>query len=233
MEKLISSLYDLIAYFVPGAVVFSAVGFLFVETNVQILKTENLPDFALGAIILAIIYTLGHILHAIANNTIDRLPSGGYPPRDYFPRQFERDFGEQFRMALYSHINKTFQLQKPGRADKARVLDSAAVIQTVKDAYWPCYIIVEESRADTLVQRFSSITGLYRGLTVGSFIVAIIYLVAAWYLKNIAWVWVTVATTVIGLLFLQRNNRFKHYLTNIVYSSFLHSVDGSQKQDNS
>jgi len=223
MDKLISSLYDLIAYLVPGALVFTAVAYLATSADVNTQQTYSIPELALGLILMALMYTIGHLLHAIANYTIDRLPSGGYPPRDYFPEQFNKDFDLQFRITLFNRIVALFQLPEQSLGSgQGKIVDENKLALTVKNAYWPCYIVVEHSQAQSLAQRFSSISGLYRGLTIGSFVTALFYLIGAWHLNNLMLVWIALAAVGIAIVFLLRNIRFKYYLTKTVYSSFLH-----------
>ena len=122
MKDLALTLYDTIAYFVPGTIVVWSLVILVGQTASDLQQfSVNLPDFVLGIIALTMIYVVGHILHAIANLTIDLLPSGGYPPRDYFPTQFDKDFPEPFRSILYRHIVASFHVQDEQHKKSATV----------------------------------------------------------------------------------------------------------------
>lgn len=223
MQGLTFTLYDIIAYFVPGTIVMWALAELANRTKLgtqQFITT--LPDTVVAVAALVIIYAVGHALHAIANSTIDLLPFGGYPPRNYFPDQFEEDFQKPFRLILYRHIVRSFpQDAQPSDQSVALTDDREPVNETVKNAYWACYTAVVQSKPNSLVQIFGSICGLYRGLCVGSFLAAVVYLVGTFLFNDLALLIVVVVALGAGWLFLNRAARFKRYFTKTVYSDFL------------
>jgi len=223
MQGLTFTLYDMIAYFVPGAIVVWAMAELAKMPVGAQPRTATLPETVFAVAMLTVIYATGHALHAVANLTIDRLSFGGYPPRDYFPDQFEKDFQEPFRSALYEKIVESFKLQNVQSSDKSAAPSDKRerINNTVKNAYWACYISVAQSKSDALAQIFSSINGLYRGLCIGSFVVAVAYLGGALLFRNLALLGVVVVALGCGWLFLTRVARFKGYLTKTVYSDFL------------
>ena len=229
MQSLAFTLYDLIAYLVPGAVAVWALAGLIgrMGWNVQ-QSSVTLPETAFAAAVAAAIYATGHALHAIANLTIDLLPFGGYPPGNYFPEQFEKDFREPFRSTLYNRIVNQFLMQSLRQPEESPPAagDRELVNSTVKNAYWACYTVVAQSKPNSLVQIFSSMTGLCRGLCVGSFVITLAYLAGFFILHTVAFLTVAIVALGAGCLFLNRAARFKGYLTKTVYSDFLHISQG-------
>ena len=223
MRDLAFTLYDLVAYFVPGAIVVWALTELAGRMGLCVQSITTLPETALVVVALAAIYAMGHALHAIANLTIDFLPFGGYPPRNYFPKQFENDFQEPFRTTLYGHIVRSFHVQGTRQPGDSIAVVSGSVNDTVKNAYWACYTVVAQSKPNSLVQVFSSMSGLCRGLCVGCFVIALAYLVGSFLLNSLTLLIVVAVALGAGCLFLNRAMRFKRYLTRTVYSDFLYT----------
>jgi len=215
MNSIRTTIYDWMAYLIPGAVTIWALWEL-LHTRIsgaEELVINRLPIVAQLILLLIVCYILGHLLHALANFTIDRLPSGGYPPRNYFPEKFRKHFPQTLREALSCAIFRSTTIQP----DKKAIYDESII----KDAYWLCYVYVTESQPQSLVQLFLSISGFYRGMCISCFLVGAIYLISSLIWRQLAVVSIGVVSTLIGLVFLFRIRRFKEYLTKTVYMSFL------------
>jgi hypothetical protein len=215
MNSIRTTIYDWMAYLIPGAVTVWALWEL-LHTKIsgaEELVVNRLPVVAQLILLLIVCYILGHLLHALANFTIDRLPSGGYPPRNYFPEKFREHFPRTLREALWCAVLRKAKIP----ADKKAMYDESII----KDAYWLCYVSVTDSHPESLVQLFLSISGFYRGMCISCFLVGVVYLLSSLIYVRLIVAVMGVVSSLIGLIFLFRIRRFKEYLTKTVYMSFL------------
>jgi hypothetical protein len=214
MDKVKYTFYDLMGYFIPGSLVL----WLFAELlnlmnfDYSFLLIINVHITIKVAFLIIISYSVGHLLHGIANLTIDKLPSGSYPPKSYFPEQFYKDFDKPVAKKLFEQIRKKFQIKDKIKND---------LVNLVEKSYWLCFSYVSKAGKDTLTQTFLSISGFYRGLATGFYLMTICYLLV--FLYTCTWLLLIIAVSclIAGVLFFLRNVRFKNYLTKTVYSEFL------------
>ncbi len=223
MNSIKYSIYDLVGYFIPGTLVlwcwielanminFDYSTFLINDVHIVV---------KIGFLVVTS-YTVGHLLHSIANSTIDKLASGAYPPRDYFPNIFKNDFNSVMVPLLKDCINKKFNIP---------VQENYSDENFIKDSYWLCYSYVTNSKQESLTQTFLNISGFYRGLATGFYIIAVSYTFAFIYSCQMITLVVALCAVVIAQLFYLRNKRFKYYLAKTVYSDFL-SICNINKDD--
>jgi hypothetical protein len=221
MQGLRATFYDLRGYFVPGAVIL----LLICELPGASDLVPHWQFFGDGtplvraALFAIIAYVVGHILNAIANFTIDRLPFGSYPPASYFKSPggtgvsaFQADFPDATATALAAAIERVFGMEGRPQSERGQV---------AKAAYWPCFQFVL-ARQNTETENFLGLTGFYRAMTVAMFTIALAYGGVAIASRSWAYVVATASSVSIGLLFLARFARFGRYLAKTVYSNFLH-----------
>jgi hypothetical protein len=229
MEKIKYTLYDLLGYFIPGSIVL----WFHIELINYLTKSNKLSlmikdiDLSIRIIFITIIsYTIGHLLHSIANLTIDKLPSGKYPPKNYFPDKFKEDIHGIAAEALVKKIKTEFN-------NTDETIKEDEKLQMVKDAYWLCYSHVINTGKETLSQTYLSMSGFYRGFTIGFYLIAVSSLISFFITFSFIFLWVFSGALIIGQLFFFRNVRFKNYLTKSVYSEFLtinkKSLEGDKK----
>jgi hypothetical protein len=219
MKDLRLTIYDWVGYLFPGIIVlwiFSEL-FNYLEILLSDLLFYRLSDTIQYTLLFILAYFVGHLLHTLANISIDHLPSGSYPPKNYFSEKFEKDFNKSQQRALVRAISKRFEISLEEYEEKP--------FETIKSYYWPCYNYVVNSNSDSLAQVFISLTGLYRGLTISGFLIGLTFMVLGVGLCEWNLVIISIISLILGLFFLYRINRFKCYLTKTVYSAFLANVD--------
>ena len=223
MNSIKYSIYDLVGYFIPGSLVLwcwiELANMMNFNYSVFLINDVNIV-VKIGLLVIAC-YAVGHLLHAIANFTIDKFVSGSYPPKDYFPNKFKNDFNSIMIPLLKDCINKKFNIPDQ---------DNYSDENFIKDAYWVCYSYVANSKQESLTQTFLNISGFYRGLSTGFYVIAISYFVALFFSCQMIMLMVAVGSAVIAQLFYLRNKRFKYYLAKTVYSDFL-SICNINKDD--
>lgn len=220
------TIFDWITYLFPGVIVIWAAWELFQLTGNQFpgLAIRDLPLAAQSILLPVICYSVGHVLQSIANFTIDLLPSGDYPPRNYFPKKSDEHFGKEFQKTLLSGILNCFGIPEEETEEPASVND------IIKNAYWPCYTFLVQKQHNSLIQVFLSIAGFYRSMSVSGFLIAIGYFIAGLVIKSWVPILVAIAAVLMGLLFLARVVIFKEYLTKTVYSEFLSAIEETGKK---
>jgi len=220
------TILDWITYLFPSGIIIWAVRGLFhvAGKSFPTLVISDLPLFGQVILFLVICYSIGHVLQSIANFTIDLLPFGGYPPRNYFPKKFDKHFSKEFQRVLLSSILKHFGIQ-----EKERIKPFLAK-KIIKNAYWHCYTFLLQKQQNSLAQVFLGLAGFLRSMSVCSFLIAIGYFITGLVVKNWVPIWVAIAALLIGFLFLARVIAFKEYLTMTVYSEFLSAIqEGVEK----
>lgn len=223
MNSIKYSIYDLVGYFIPGSLVLwcwlELANMLNFDYSVFLINDVNIV-VKIGLLVIAC-YAVGHLLHAIANYTIDKFISGSYPPKDYFPNKFKTDFSPIMISLLKECINKQFNM--PAH-------DNYSDENFIKDSYWLCYSYVANAKQESLAQTFLNISGFYRGLATGFYVIAVSNFFAfIFYCQRIMPV-VALFAVVIAQLFFLRNRRFKYYLAKTVYSDFI-SICNINKDD--
>ena len=214
MENIKLTIYDWMGYFIPGSLLLWAMSELFKITDITFanLYFNELHISIQSVLLIVFAYTLGHLLHGIANFSIDNLPSGSYPPENYFPDIYKKDFDTNTQDSINNKISKTFDLNYSEEEDKLR---------NIKNSYWLCYNYVIGKNSNSLCQLFLSISGFYRGLTIGSFVISLIYFIFYFFYCMLVLLIIAVVSLLIAFIFLHRIKRFKIYLTKTVYSDFL------------
>jgi hypothetical protein len=214
MKELRTTFYEIRGYFVPGSIVLWAILELmgmagYLPTTEAI---SSLPPSARGVLLLAIAYVIGHGLHALANYTIDKMPFGSYPPKNYFDKKFENDFSPEAISSLFKAVATLLAIQSP---------DTANAKDTIKKAYWVCFQYVMNSQ-NTETENFLGLTGFYRGITSAMGVISTLYFVAFLFYCQVRLGIISACCFLIALLFLTRVQRFGYYLAKNVYSNFLH-----------
>lgn len=214
MKDLRATFYDLRGYLIPGCVflwgivVFmNACGYCVDRTSLNLLSpTAQLIFFLIFA------YTLGHLLHAISNQTIDHLPFASCPPKNYFDSTFDDIFSEETTDALVTAIARFTGTVPPPASLKKNF---------TKKEYWTCFQYVM-FREVAEVETFLSLTGFYRGMTVGTALLALLFLGRGVVEKDASAVWIGVICLAASGFFLKRVERFCRYLTTTSYLNFLY-----------
>lgn len=206
MNSLKMTFYDWISYLFPGGIfcwfVFESSPLIFQGfSNLLIIKSS----FIQGVMFIVISYVCGHFLHAIANFSIDKLPSGGYPSKYYFENQFNKDFD--------GHLIKKLILLLGDESPSDE-------IEYIKKRYWLCFTKVTSNQSDSLASLFLAHNGFYRGLTICILLIILLFnLVYRLDLYN--HIVISIGLSVFALLSHLRSCRFKNYLTKTVYTDFI------------
>jgi hypothetical protein len=212
MKDIKFTIYDWLGYLIPGTVLLTSIYFVFLDKS-ELVKVIDFPDFILGFLLFCIAYIAGHLVHSIANYTIDLLPYGKYAPIDYFKREFSKDFNDSQINRLIQIFNNKYGLIKD---------DSGSNIEFINKNYWLCYTNVIDKRPDSLIQVFLSLNGLYRGICISCLLSSIILLfkcdLTNGFSEMIIW---SVILLFISFMFYLRAKRFKIYLTRTVYTDFI------------
>lgn len=206
MNNLKMTFYDWIAYLFPGGIlcwfIFEISGKLFQNaSNLMIIKSS----FIQGVMFIVFSYVCGHLLHAIANFTLDLLPSGGYPSNSYFSKKFDKDFDEFLVKKLIFLLGDESPLDQK---------------EYVKKHYWLCFTKVTSHNSDSLANLFLAHNGFYRGLTICMLLIIAPFNI----LYNIglcSHIGISVILMAVAILSHIRSCRFKNYLIKTVYTDFI------------
>lgn len=215
MKELRATLYDLRGYFIPGAVMLWAIIELFTNLGYTVANSpviDSLSSTSKGVLFAIIAYASGHMLHAIANITIDRLPFSSYPPKDYFEKKFANDFSPEQAESLYIATKDFLNITTEEETNKHNI---------IKGAYWPCFqFLMHLNNVET--ENFLGLTGFYRGMATAMLMIFPSYLLALFKKPELGLALISLAALIAGLLFLARAKRFNYYLAKTVYSNFLY-----------
>lgn len=214
MKELRTTFYELRSYFVPGSMVLWAVLELMVLAGYEPSTGAigSLSASVKGVLFIVIAYVIGHGLHVVANYTIDKLPFGSYPPKDYFNEKFEQDFPPEAIASLFKATAAMLGIQNP---------DAANAKETIKKAYWFCFQYVMNLQ-NVETENFLGLTGFYRGITAAMVVISGMYLLSfAYYCMSTMGI-IGLCSILVGLMFLTRARRFGYYLTKTIYCNFLH-----------
>lgn len=222
MKSVRLTIYDAVGYFVPGAVLLWSLrhGLVSLGSSCGDHLLGDLPAAAQVAFLATLSYVGGHILHGLANFTIDRMPFGGNPPRNYFREHFHCDFSNAAISSLAAAISRRFGLALPAEPDGR---DSSFFEST----YWLCYTFGVQEREDGLTSVFQALHGLYRALTLCCLISAILFAASAvrcWRPLSFS---VSVTALLLTLLFAMRAARFGRHVARTALADFLCLALGS------
>lgn len=219
MKDLRATFYDLRGYLIPGCIFLWGI-IVFINACgycIDLTSLNSLSPMAYLIFFLVFAYTLGHLLHAISNQTIDRLPFASYPPKNYFDSTFDEIFSEETKDALVTAIARFTGAVPPPASLKKNF---------TKNEYWTCFQYVM-FREVAEVETFLSLTGFYRGMTVGTALLAFLFLGRGVVAKDASAVWIGVACLASSGFFLKRVERFSRYLATTSYLNFLYLSMGS------
>jgi hypothetical protein len=227
MKGIKITIYDWLGYLVPGSLVvwaFVELSHLF-DVNLSASVLFTLPATAQVIFLLILCYAVGHMLHALANLTIDKHTAPGFAPSGYFPNQFDKHFPGVLGEKIRRNIARYFEM----REDEPDLINNC---------YWTCYCLVASSNPESLVHTFLGLTGFYRGMSMACFLVAFVYFsigvsTKVWLhdldVMGLALMWVIVIIVIVsallGWLFLNRVARFRSYLARAVLAEFLSVCD--------
>lgn len=222
MKGIKLTVYDWLGYLVPGSLVVWAFVELYIVCggNLSTSVVLGLPATAQVIFLLVVCYAVGHMLHALANVTIDARTIPGFAPTGYFPDQFNMHFPGSVGKKVHNEIAKYFD------ADETEP-------NLICNCYWACYCLVAIANPDSLVHTFLGLTGFYRGMSMACFLVGTIYLIIGILSKicpshilrmNLSLGWLMIIIVIcasLGFLFLRRVGRFRSYLVRTVLAEFL------------
>jgi len=190
MAKLQLTLYDLVAYLVPGVVALWIVGVLLKWVSGESLRLSGASDWVNGVIFLAAAYFVGHVVQAVGNRIEPFLfhAWGGYPSQRLLMGQaeWEREFTHRqsqwdnrsrpARLVRYAvlrlyphspirgaHYSESLRNQIIGSATDYFALDAKARPQEIFDL---CYSLIVAEGVPSLVPVFNAFFSLYRGMVV-------------------------------------------------------------------
>ena len=151
MSNIKITIYDWMGYFIPGALFIWALSELFSLTGMKInnLVFYNFHISIQTVLLLILSYTVGHLLHGLANYSIDNLPSGSYPPKNYFPKEFKTDFSDSTILSIIKRISENFEIT----FEESEEVN----LDNIKKSYWLCYSFVISSGKESLSQLFLSL----------------------------------------------------------------------------
>jgi hypothetical protein len=220
MKEIRTTFYELRSYFVPGSIVLWAILELLCLTGYEP-TTRAVSAFSMsikGVLFIIIAYVLGHALHVVANSTIDKLPFGSYPPKNYFKVKFEKDFSPEAINSLHKAV--TTLMGSPNTS-------VSNANDTIQKAYWICFqYVMNVQNVET--ENFLGLTGFYRGITSAMMVISGMYVVSFILHGKVELVVIGVVATFFACLFLTRVHRFSYYLVRTVYSNFLNSYNEKQ-----
>lgn len=214
MKELRATFYELRSYFIPGSLVLWAVLELMVLAGYEPSTGAigSLSASVKGVLFIVIAYVIGHGLHVVANYTIDKLPFGSYPPKDYFDGKFDKDFSPEAIASLFKATAALLGIQNP---------DATNAKETIKKAYWICFQYVMNLQ-NMETENFLGLTGFYRGISAAMVVISGMYLFSfAYYCKSTMGI-IGLCSILVGLMFLTRVRSFGYYLAKTVYCNFLH-----------
>lgn len=225
MKDLKLTLYDWLGYLIPGSILIISINL--VLENKEILAMLNITTivdfkFVEGLVFFFFAYFIGHIMHVVANHTIDKLPYGDYAPKEYFENKFKDDFSPAHIKAIKDILKEKFQLDAGDNEE-----------HELKKNYWFCVSYVLNKNSDSLSKTFLNLNGLYRGLTVSTFIASVIFMIKSIVDQNSLFFYLSFIGLLCSILLYERAKRFKIYLTRAVYFEFLAlNIKADDKTDN-
>lgn len=223
MKDLKLTLYDWLGYLIPGSILIISIYIVIKDCEVlDELNITNSGDFKFveGLVFFFFAYLMGHIIHAIANITIDLLPYGAYPPEVYFKTKLTEDFSPTHIKAINRILSKKFEFDLSDDEEKE-----------LKINYWLCYSDVVDNIENSLSQTFLNINGFYRGTVVSTFIASLIFIIYSMTEENnLEFLYLGFILIIFSVFLYQRAKRFKNYLTKAVYFEFLSLNKKSDKK---
>lgn len=221
MGELRTTLYDIRGYFIPGSITLWAFLEWFALASIQMASPvySSLPPSIKVALFVIVAYALGHVLHAIANITIDKLPFASYPPKDYFDEKFQKDFPQENSESLKNAIAEMLKISPVNPTDSTNF---------IKSSYWHCFQFVMSNK-NVETENFLGLTGFYRGMASAMLVISLLYTVEAINSWNGGVASIAFSTLIASCLFLARAKRFNYYLVKTVYSNFV-SLHNAGKQ---
>lgn len=209
------TIYDWLGYLVPGTLAVWALVELAMFVGVDLTSTKifELPATAQVIFLLIICYAAGHLLHALANVTLDRIPSAAGSTATHFVRDLQKVFqgavGEKLRKAAIQYFD-------------AHEKDP----DLVQNYYWACYCTVAEASQESLVHTFLALTGFYRGMCMACFLVALAFVASGLVTEVWRLVIIGLVVAALGWMFQRRVARFRSYLVRTVAAEFLEICKG-------
>ncbi len=223
MKDLKLTLYDWLGYLTPGSILIISI-YLTIKDG-KILDKFNIVDstdykFVEGIVFFFFAYLIGHIIHAIANLTIDKLPYGKYASKEYYENNLTKDISTTQQKAIIDILKEKFMLE---------VTDDQKY--ELKKNYWLCFYDVVDNVENSLSQTFLNINGFYRGTLVSTFIASLIFIIYSMTEENnLEFLFLGFILIIFSILLYQRTKRFKNYLTKAVYFEFLSLNKKSDKK---
>lgn len=213
MKDIKLTLYDWLGYLIPGTILIISIYFTIKDTSeFAKLNFDFGSEFIKGFIFFCLAYLLGHIIHSIANYTIDLLPYGDYAPKKYYDTEFSLDFSNGQISTIKKILKRDYDIQ---------IADEKIKIE-LRNNYWLCYTNVVENKPDSLSQTFLYLNGFYRGSSVSLFLVSLTLLLKSIYLRFDTFFLIAgLFSLLFSFLLYLRAKRFKIYLTRTVYSDFI------------
>ena len=213
MKDIKLTLYDWLGYLIPRTILIVIIYLVIRDTSgFGNLNIDFDSGFINGFIFFCLAYLTGHIIHSIANFTIDLLPYGSYAPRKYYESKLSLDFSTEQLGTIKKILKRKYDIQTADEITK----------DELRNNYWLCYTNVVENKPDSLSQTFLYLNGFYRGSTVSMFVASLILFIKSTItdFDSLFWVLGLVFFFSSFLLYL-RAKRFKIYLTRTVYSDFI------------
>jgi len=198
MKDLKLTLYDWLGYLIPGTILLTCI--YYVLKGTEFLNGFNFDqNFINGFIFFTMAYFSGHVIHSIANYTIDLFSFGGYPPKEYFIKKFQNDLNTNQIDAISMILVNKFNI-KPGENK----------IDDLKNNYWLCYANVVEMKEDSLTQTFLNLTGFYRGSSISAILSSIILITKSFLVPdNMSFIALGIVLLISSFLLFLRTKRFK------------------------
>ncbi len=215
MKDLRLTLYDWLGYLIPGTIFLLSVVWAIQQIDEKIVYSLPIisSNFLVGFIAFCFAYMLGHLMHVIANITIDRLSYGGYPPQEYLDKEFNVDFNKVLLEQLIKKIAKGKPVNTETDKDQK---------EFIKQNYWYCYNAGFRENENSLAQIFLNLNGFYRGVTVSNFLSGLLIIIVSISRFNYSIVFfIGCFLLLTSVAFYYRARRFKIYLTRTVYTNFL------------
>lgn len=186
------------------------------EPTTRAVSTFSMP--IKGVLFIIVAYVIGHALHVVANFTIDKLPFGSYPPKNYFKAKFEKDFSPEAINSLHEAVISLMGSQNT-------IVSNAN--EAIQKAYWICFqYVMNVQNVET--ENFLGLTGFYRGITSAMMVISGMYVVSFIRHGKAELMVIGVVSALFACLFLTRVHRFSYYLVRTVYSNFLNSYNKKQ-----
>jgi len=212
MKDIKLTLYDWLGYLIPGTILIVSIYLVIKDTKVfndSYFKIDS--GFINGFLFFCLAYLIGHIVHSIANFTIDLLPYGDYAPQKYFNNNLSQDFNSSQIQIINDILKKKFGIQIGDNKE-----------EELKNNYWLCYTYVIENKPDSLSQTYLNLNGFYRGSSVSTLMASLIFFIKSILACNCAlFLFLGSILLIFSVLLYLRARRFKIFLTRTVYLDFL------------